>query len=329
MSAFLRSGLLRGVGIVGSLLLFTPVHGQENSARTWNPTRPVTLTVPYAPGGGTDAAARAIAQGLTRVWGQSVVVENVPGAEGLIGTRRVMEAKPDGYRIVIEVPSITLVRFQPSLKVDDPLSNLQPITSIADAPPAFVATTKVPAKTMGELVQYCKTAPTPCAFGTGENSAKFQARKFGAENGIDNLIVVNYKGSGAMIPDLIAGNVTIAYTGVAAALPLHRAGSVRMLSTASPKRSPASPDVPTVREAGMPSFESVTWYGLFAPKGTPKDIVNSIADAVREAGRDPAVQQALKVAGAVPVMNTPEQFAEQVAEVQTRYSELARRFPLF
>lgn len=315
------------VSIAASLALGV-LSAQAAHAGSWRPDRPVTLVVPYAAGGGTDAAARAVSRSLGAVWGQPVVIENQPGADGLIGTRRVMDARPDGYTMVLTVPSITLAQYQPGYKGGDPLAGLEPVMALADTPPALVSTGKVPAKTLDELIAYCRTAATPCSFATGENSAKFVGKKFAAETGLSNLIIVNYKGSSAIIPDLVAGNVTMSYTGISAALAHHKTGALRIVSTFGPARSPSVPEVPTIREAGMPNFELMTWYGLFAPKGTPREITQSISDAVKEASKDPEVQRTLLLTGAVPLMNGPAEFAPQVRQVQDLYRDLAKKYPL-
>lgn len=320
--------LATGVAVTLLALAATGAAAQGAASRAWAPDRQVTLIVPYAAGGGTDAAARAISRSLAAVWRQPVVVENVPGADGMIGTRKTIDAKPDGYTMLLQVPSVALAVHDPASKGFDPLAHLEPITAVADTPPAFVSTAKVPARTLPELVQYCKSAATPCSFGTGEKSAKLMARKFAQETGISNLIVVNYKGTSAIVPDLMAGNVTIAYTGITAALPHHKTGALRILSTLGPARSPSLPEVPTVRESGLATFESVTWYGLFAPKGTPKAITEAIATAVREAGKDPDLQRAIQLAGAVPVLNTTDEFVKQVEFQRARYGALAKQFPL-
>lgn len=325
----LRLTLPSAAALAGLLAVHHDAYAQQAlPANTWKPDHTVTLVVPYAPGGGTDTTARAIARSLATVWKQPVVVENIPGADGLIGSRRAMESRPDGHTLILQVPSVALVKYQPSLNGVDPFAHLAPITAVADTPPAFVSTSQVPATTLDELIAYCKTAPKPCVFGTGERSAKLMASKFAKETGLTNLIVVNYRGTAAIVPDLISGNVTVAYTGITAALPHHKNGSVRILSTVAPKRAPMLPDVPTIREAGLPSFEAVTWYGLFAAKDTPSVITHAIADAVRLAGQDTDVRRTLETAGAVPVMNTPEDFAQQVEFQRKRYGDLAREFPL-
>lgn len=294
----------------------------------WHPTRPVTLVVPYAAGGGTDATARAVAKRLSQLWAQPVVVENHPGADGLIGSRRVMDAKPDGYTLLLQVPGIVLTPFMPGLKGVDPLAALEPVSAVSESPAAIVVSGKLPVKTLPELVRYCQGARRPCTLATGESTARLSGRQLASDTGLHDLVIVNYRGTSPIVQDLIAGNVDIAFTGLTAALPHHRAGTVRIIATQGRRRAAAVPDVPTTAQAGYPQFLSLTWYGMFAPKGTPAAITHGIVAALREAVQDPDVRAALAAAAAEPVVNTPEDFAAQVREERERLGALVRRYPL-
>lgn len=309
--------LLSGVLAAGSAL----------AQAQWQPTKPVTLIVPYAAGGGTDANARAIAQRLSELWKQPVLVENVPGADGLMGTRRVIDAKPDGYTLLMQVPSLLLNKYVPALKGVDPMAGLAPVSSVAASPAAIVVGAKVPAKTLAELVRYCKTAGVKCSAASGENISKLTARKFAADFGIDNLVVASYRGTAPIVSDLIGDNVTMAFTGLTAALPHHKAGTLRVLVTEGETRPRVLPDVPTSAEAGFGDFRSVTWYGLFAPRATPANVTEAIARMVKEAGQDARVQQAMSAAAADPVLSSPAQFAAQIRREDAYFGALAKRFP--
>lgn len=294
----------------------------------WHPERPMTLVVPYAAGGGTDATARAVSKQLGVIWGQPVVVENMPGADGLIGTRRVMEAKPDGYTLLLQVPSIVVTKYTPGLKGIDPLARLEPVTAVSQSPAAVVVSGKLPVKTFAEFVQYCKTAAQPCSLATGESLARISAKQLAAEAGLPNLIVVNYRGTGAIVTDMIANNVNMAFTGITAALPHYKAGTLKILATQGPKRAAALPEVPTTAEAGYPQFQSVTWFGLFAPKGTPPAVTQGIVAALREAVKDADVKKTITAAGAEPMVNAPAAFAAQVREDSERMAALVKLYPL-
>jgi len=292
----------------------------------WTPERQVTLIVPYNPGGGTDATARAVASRLSVLWNKPVVVENLGGADGLIGTRRVIEAAPDGYTLLFQVPSVLLMKYQRSLKGIDPVGQLAPVTAVATSPTALVMTGTLPFKTLPELVAYCRSKP--CNVGSGENSSKVRAQKFAADYQLHDMAVVNYKGTSPIVGDLVSGNLTMAFTGITAAMPLHKTGRLRILVTNGNERAQALPDVPTSMEAGWPDSYSVTWYGMFAPKGTPARVAQAIADATREAGKDPHVREALAVAGAEPAFTSPAAFAEMIRQDDARLGALVKRFPL-
>lgn len=294
----------------------------------WKPDRPVTLVVPYAPGGGNDVQARAVAQELARIWGQPVIVDNSPGADGMIGTRKAIAAKPDGLTLLVQIPSITVLKSVPSSKGFDPVSQLVPVSAFSSLPGVFVTNAKVPGRSLSDVVRNCKAAAQPCSFGTTENVARLQAKMLGAESGIDNLIVVNYKGGGQLIPDLVANNVNMAIMGITAALPHHKSGSLRILAIMGKKRAQVAPDVPSAGEAGFPSLGAITWYGLFAPKGTPTTIVEGIASAVSEAVKAESVLKTFSSLGAEPIGNTPVEFTAMVRDESQRMDALAKRFPL-
>ena len=314
----------------GTLVLaFIAALGAASAAHaqaTWKPDRQVTLVVPYSPGGGTDAQSRAVARELQRIWGQTVIVENTPGADGVIGTRKVTEAKPDGYTLLVQLPSLTLIKHVPRFKGSDPVSQLVPVSAFASLPVVVVANAKLPIKTVAELTAYCKA--NPCSFGTTENIARLQAQMFTAETGIDDLVVVNYKGGGQLITDLVANNVNIAIMGLTAALPHYKYGALRVLASAGKKRSPVMPEVPSALEAGMPGMDEPIWYGVFAPKDTPANIVQGIAAAVREAVKGDEVKKTFATLGSDAIGNSPAEFATMVKEEGDRMGALVKRFPI-
>lgn len=326
-----RRNLLRLATLAGGAATLTATTAMAATAAenppAWKPDRPVMLVVPYAAGGGTDATARAVSKQLGAIWGQPVVVENLPGADGLIGTRKVMEARPDGYTLLLQVPSIVATKYQPGLKGIDPLARLQPVTAISQSPAAIVASGKLPVRTMADLVKYCKSASPPCSLGSGESLARISGKQLAAEAGLPNLIVVNYRGTGPIVTDLIANNVNVAFTGITAALPHYKAGTLKILATQGAKRAAALPEVPTTAEAGFPQFQSVTWYGVFAPKGTPAAVQQGLVAALREAVKDDDVRKAIAAAGAEPVVNSPAEFASQVRADSDRTADLIRRYP--
>lgn len=297
-------------------------------AQPWRPAKPVTVVVPYAPGGGTDTVARAVSRQLAVIWQQPVIVENIPGADGLIGTRRVMDAAPDGSSLLLQVPSIALTRYTPGLRGIDPLQRLLPVTAIAQASNAIVVSAKMPVKTVAEFVAYCGRAAQRCALGTTDNQSRLMSNQFVAEAKLADAVVVNYRGTSAVVADLVANNVNMSFTGIAAALPHARAGTLRFLATTGDRRAAVLPEVPTAQEAGFGAFRSVNWFGVFAPAGLPANVAHAIAAALREAVQDPDVQRTIAAAGAEPVVNTPAEFAAQVRQESARLGSLVQRYPL-
>ena len=294
----------------------------------WKPTRTVTLVVPYSPGGGTDAQTRAVAAQLQTLWGQPVIVDNTAGADGLIGTRKVIAAKPDGYMLLVQLPSLTLIKHTPAFKGEDPLAQLVPITAFSSLAGVFAANAAVPGHTMSEIVSHCKTAEPPCSVATTENIARLQVKRLKEKAALDSLVVVNYKGGGQAVTDLVANNVNLSVSGLTAVLPHYKAGTLKIVATLGNKRSSVLPDVPTAAESGYPNLAGETWYGLFAPKATPEPVVQAIAAAVHEAVKSESVLKTFATIGAEAVGSTPAEFARQVNADSERMSALTQRFPL-
>ena len=302
--------------------------GSVQAQAIWKPSRPVTLVVPYAPGGGTDAVARAVSKQLSIIWSQPVVVENIPGADGLIGTRKVMDARPDGTTLLMQVPAIVLTKYTPGLKGIDPLSHLLPVTAVAQASNAVAVSGKLDAKSLPEFVKYCRRPNQRCSIATPDNQSRIMARQFVADERLANTVIVNYRGTGAIVTDMIANNIDMAFTGIAAALPHHKAGTLRFIATTGDRRAATLPDVPTATEAGFGQYRSINWFGVFAPAGLPPAAATGLAAALREASRTQDVRSAIFAAGGEPLANTPAEFAAQVRAESERLGALVKRYPL-
>jgi tripartite-type tricarboxylate transporter receptor subunit TctC len=293
----------------------------------WKPERPVTFIVPYSPGGGTDALARFVAKELQRRWNQTVNVENYPGADGLIGTRRAIDARPDGYTFLVQLPSLVLNRHLPGFKGVDPVTQLMPVSAFAVLSGIYVVNAAIPGKTLSEVLQHCRTAATPCSFGTTENTARLTLQRLQQE-ALPSMVIVNYKGGGQLITDLVGNNVNGGSMGYTAVLPHMKTGQLRIVMYSGKERSPALPDVPSAPESGFAHLVSETWYGLFAPLGTPAPVIDAVAVAVREALRDEGLLKGFALLGASPVGNTPDEFARRIREDGEKLGELVRRFPI-
>ncbi len=303
-----------------------PASAQAQPQPAWKPSRPVTIIVPYSPGGGTDVMARQLAKELARRWDQPVNVENSPGADGLIGTRRAIEAKPDGHTYVVQLPSLLLIRHLPAFKGIDPASQLVPVSAYSVLSGVYVANAAIPGNTLAEVAKHCNTAAKPCSFGTTENTARLRLRML--QTDIPSMIVVNYKGGGQLITDLLGNNVNIGSMGYTAVLPHMKSGTLKVLMTSGRQRSPVLPDVPTATESGFPQLTGETWYGLFAPLGTPPAITQAVAAAVRESLKDEALLKAFATLGASPIGSTPEEFVRMIRDEDERLTGLVRKFPI-
>jgi tripartite-type tricarboxylate transporter receptor subunit TctC len=240
----------------------------------------VTIIVPFTPGGGTDIGTRLVAQRLSQLWGQPVVVDNRPGAAGNVGLELTARAKPDGYTLVagnVGTQSINPFLYK---KLNYNPDGFVPVTMMAELPFALVVTPGLPANTPKELVALAKAKPGKLTFassGTG-GSPHLSGEIFKAATGTD-MLHVPYKGGGAAMTDLMAGNVDMLFASILETTGHVKAGKLRALAVTGTVRSPSMPDVPTLAEAGIQNAESGSWVGLLAPAGTPKDIVDKIAAA--------------------------------------------------
>lgn len=294
----------------------------------WRPTRAVTLVVPFGAGGGADNVARAMSKPLAALWGQPVIVENVPGADGLLGTKRALDAAPDGHTLLIHLTSLLLMKHLPTLKGIDPLARLEPISQLAISHPALVVGRQLPVNSFNELVAHCKKPGARCSAGHNENLSRLAVSNFASDFGIKDLVQVSYRNTNALVTNIAAGDVTFAFTGATAALPLQKAGKVKVLAMAGNRRSRAFPEVPSSTEAGWNTEGYVdAWYGVFAPKGMAPAVADAISRAVMQLSGDQEIQRALDVVGAEPVFSSPTQFAARIRTDSTRLADLVRSFP--
>ncbi|MBP0624885.1 Bug family tripartite tricarboxylate transporter substrate binding protein [Cupriavidus consociatus] len=315
-----RRRALLALCLAAAPLLAPAAHAQASGS--W-PARPVTIILPFTPGGGTDIATRLVAQRLSQLWGQPVLVDNRPGAAGNVGLELASRARPDGYTLV--AGNVGTQSINPTLytKLSYDPNRLVPITEMAELPFVLVVTPRLPARTAKELVTLAKGQPGKLSFassGTG-GSPHLSGEIFKAATGTD-LLHVPYKGGGAAMTDLMAGNVDMLFASVLETAGHVKAGKLRALAVTGTVRSPALPDVPTLAQAGITGAESGSWVGLLAPAGTPKDIVDKIAASVKQVVALPEVRQQLVEQGAIPVGSTPQQFTELIATDRKRYAKV-------
>ncbi|MCC6887662.1 MAG: tripartite tricarboxylate transporter substrate binding protein [Hyphomicrobiales bacterium] len=285
-----------------------PAQGQS-----W-PSKPVTVVVPFAAGGNTDGIARMISQRLSEAFGQQFVVENKGGAGGALAADFVARAQPDGYTMfVTAVPVLAIVPRMTKVKYD-PLRHFAPISNIATNPFVLVVNKDIPVKSVADFVTYVKEQKNKLSYGSaGHGSLMHLSMALFLKAANIDMIHVPYKGNAPALSDVIAGHIPAVFSNLSDALPQIAAGSIRPLAVSGSKRAAQIPDVPTVAESGYPNFNALTWNGLLAPAGTPKDIVEKVAREVAAATRDAKFAQKLAGYGVDPHGNTPEEFSSMIA----------------
>jgi tripartite-type tricarboxylate transporter receptor subunit TctC len=297
------------------------------SAQAQYPARPVTIVVPFPPGGGTDTGARFLAQRLSQKWGQPVVVENKPGAAGALGADLVSKAKPDGYTLLMGnfgTQSINPTLYGKKLAYN-PDTAFVAVTLVADLPLVLVANPALPAPSAKELVALARAQPgkvTYSSSGSG-GSMHLAGALFESASGTQ-MLHVPYKGGGPAIADVIAGHVNVSFATILETSGHIKSGRLRALAVTGPQRSPTLPDVPALAESLLPGFNSSSWIGLLAPAGTPQPIVDKVAADVREALRIPELRQQFIDQGAVPVGSTPAEFQALIDNDRARYAKIIR-----
>ncbi len=309
----LPRGLLAAVGFA--------LLGAAAPAIAAYPEKPVTVVVPFPPGGSTDSIARTLAPRLSASLGQPFVVENQPGATGAIGATRVKRAPADGYTLL--VASIGVYATNPFLQKGlqyDPAKDFDLITVAVRAPNVLVANPSVPANNVAELIAYLKKNPDKVSFassGAG-SSDHLTAALFWQRTGTTG-IHVPYKGGAPAISDLIAGHAQVSFQNINAVLNHIRSGKLKALAVTGDKRSAVLPDVPTLAEAGVKGVDVFSWQAVAAPKGLPKDIRDKLYDAIVKALNDPEVSKGLTEQGFEIVGNTPEQFTQFLNQELARW----------
>jgi len=294
------------------------------------PTRTITLVVPYPPGGGVDAMARVVAERLAGVLGQQVVVDNRAGGSGLVGTRTFIKNAPDGYTLFLgHTGSISI---NPSLYANaafDPRKDFAPIGLIASMPVALLANPAFPAKTIGDVVAIAKKEGAKFNIGTSAvgTGGYLSAELFKSITGVEAAIIP-YKGTGQVMNDLLGNHVPIAFGVLPPTLGNLQAGTLRAIAVLSPQRFSLLPDVPTANESGLPGFESVLHYGVLAPAGTPRPIIDRLNAALRALVDTEQVKQRILAEGGDPMTSTPEEYAKDIDAEETKWGTLVRKLNL-
>jgi tripartite-type tricarboxylate transporter receptor subunit TctC len=278
--------------------------------------------VPFTPGGSTDILARAFGQELTKAWGQSVIVDNVPGAGGAIGADKVVKASPDGYTLLMG--HIGTLAVNPSLYPKlpyNPVKDFAPVVGVARVPNVLVVHPAVAAKDVRELIALAKAKPGQLNYGSGGNgsAANLATEYFKLQTGVA-MVHIPYKGTAPAVTDLIGGQIQLLFTGAPAVIGHLKSGQLRALAVSSPKRLDALPDLPTVAQAtGIKDFEADQWYGVVAPAGTPREIINKLNTQINAALNTPELKARLASEGAVATPGTPEVFGQLIVREIARW----------
>ena len=289
------------------------------------PTKPIKLIVPLAAAGTGDTLARAVGEEMGRILGQPVVIENRPGAGGLLGTELVANAPADGYTLLAVSPSHVINATLYSKAGYDPVKSFEPVSLMAYTHQILVAHPSVPFATLKELIDYAKKHPGQLNYGSaGTGSAThLNMELFKSMSGTD-IVHVPYKGSTQARQDVVGGQVHLAMDGLLPVLAPIKDGRLKALALTSGHRSATAPEIPTMAEAGVPGYVSDTWYGLLAPAGTPKDVLAKLEDAAVRAIRTPAVRDRLTKAGAEPAGSSAEEFRRTIEREKPIWAKVVK-----
>lgn len=305
-------------------LLAVALHTPQAAAQDY-PNRPIRLVVPYPPGGGNDTLGRLVAQRLSTALGQQVFVENKPGAGGNLGTELVAHAKPDGYTLTLGfVANMAMTPHLGKLGYD-PVKDFAPVSMVAQGYQILVVHPSFPAKTVPELVALAKARPGALNYASGGNGSPLHlvAELFKLSAGID-MQHIPYKGSSPAAAAVLAGETQMVFGGVVSSLPFVKSGRLRALAVTSPKRIDAAPDVPTMAELGYSGVEASSWYGLFAPAGTPPAIIARLNREMVALGKNPEHREQLEKQGQEAVYSTPEELAAYVKSESAKWARVIK-----
>ena len=293
-------------------------------AQTW-PTKPISLIVPFQPGGTTDVLARALGEKLSKELGQPVIVENKPGAGATIGADYVAKAKPDGYTLLMGAVHHTIASSVYKKLPYDFQKDLAPVTVVALVPNVLVVNGSSSAKNVAELIALAKAQPGKLTYGSNGNGTAQHliGTQFQNVTGTD-LIHVPYKGSGPLVTDLLGGQITMSFDTVTPVLQHIKSGKLRALAVTTSKRSSALPDVPTLDEAGLKGFNIGTWFGVLAPAATPKDVMARLSTELVKAVQSPDFRKRMEEIGAEPIGNSPDQMAQQVKSETEKFAKIVK-----
>lgn len=328
MNIFFHQGRLHraSYGVIVAVMGLLAVAGVQAQSASAFPSKTIRLIVPYPPGGPTDLTARLVAVEMGNSLGQTIFVDNRPGASGMLGAEAVARAEPDGYTFLANA-SLHVINssIYPDMRFDA-LKDFVPVTQLAAVPLVLVVPASSPIKSLKELVDYGKKNPGKLNFGSAGNASSQQlaGESFKTVAGLD-MQHVPYKGSAPALTDLVGGQIQLMFDSMPSAMPFIKSGKLRALAVTTEKRAQALPDLPTIAELGYPGFDISTWYGFWAPKGTPSSIVAKLAEAAARALKQPQIVEQYSTMGAEPVGSTPVEFAKYNASESIKWAEIVRK----
>ena len=291
------------------------------------PTKPIRLIVPFAPGGTTDIIARVVGEPLGRALGHPVIVDNKSGAGGAIGALEASRAAPDGYTLSVATVSTTAANPAINKKIGyDPVNDFVPVINIAATPNVLAVNPAVPAKDYKSFVALVKQAPGKYSFASSGAGGigHLQMELYKSLTGLF-ITHIPYRGAGPALNDVVAGQVPVMFDNLPSALPFIKSGKLVPIVVAAPERLKDLPDTPTFKEVGLEPVNRMAYYGILAPKGTPKDIVDKLNAATRKVLEDPAVKKRIEDTGSLIIGNTPEQFAQQIKDEFAVYQQVVAK----
>jgi len=310
--------LLLAISVVDALVI------RYSTAQDY-PNRTIRIIVPFTPGGATDVVTRIVAQKVSEQTGRQVVTDNRGGAGGIVGAEAVAKAPPDGYTLVMGTSGTHAINVSLYPKLPyDPVKDFAPVTRTAVLPSMILAHPSVPATNVRELIAIAKKNPGQLTYASSGSAQYLTGALFTSMAQID-MLHVPYKGGGQAMPAQLGGEVALSFSTVVSSLLHIKSGRLCGLAVTSAKRTPAAPEFPTVAESGLPGYEAVSWYGVLAPAGTPRDIVTRLNTEVVRALKLPEVRQLMLAQGAEPVSESPEQFAALIKSDIAKWGDVVRK----
>lgn len=306
------------LALAGTLLASLPAAAQTYPART------IKFIVPFAAGSATDALARIVGEHASKILGQSIIIENMAGANGIVAAQNVARAAPDGYTVLITTNTThganqSLMKNVPY----DAINSFEPVTKLGTITLALITNPSVPAKNVQELVTYAKANPGKLTFGFGSSSSRIAGEMLKSMGGID-ITAVPYRSNPQAITDLLGGQINIIFADISTTLPQVKAGKATGLAVSTAKRSPLAPDLPTMAEAGVQGYDLAAWFAAFAPAKTPKPVVDKLREALVAAVNDKATQEKLLTAGIEPEASTPEELKAFVGTEIQKWADIVK-----